>query len=295
MADQKRTAVDWEDVRVFLALGRHGSLSAAARALSVTHATISRRLQALEHSVGEKLVERRPDGYVLTSAGTRALVAAGHMDTAAQTFGRQGSGQTPQGLVRINASPALAYGFLIGRLAGLTAQHPALDIDLATDLRAISLDRHEADIAVRLGRPQDGDVIAKSLGQVATGFYGTAALCESVTRGAEPVFIGFDETNADLVDARWLRTHFPRSRVAFRTDNQMAQATAARAGAGLSLLPHYIGRRVPDLLPCTLGPVPPPREIWMLFRRQDRQDLAIRTVTEHLEQVFAREEALFEG
>lgn len=73
MADRKRTEVDWQDVRVFLALGRYRSLSAAARALQVNHATIARRLQSLEHSMGEKLVERRPDGYLLTPAGEVAL------------------------------------------------------------------------------------------------------------------------------------------------------------------------------------------------------------------------------
>jgi len=293
MADQKRTAVDWEDVRVFLALGRHGSLSAAARALSVTHATISRRIQSLEDSVGEKLVERRPEGYVLTPAGTRALAAAGDMETAALTFGRDGDDDTPRGLVRINASPALALGFLIPRLATLPARHPGLDIDLATDLRSISLDRHQADIAVRLGRPRDGDVIAKPLGVMASGLYGTAAVCDAVAAGAEPVFVGFDEENADIPDAAWLARQFPRSRVAFRAGHQMAQASAARAGAGLVVLPHYIGRQMPELRRCDLGAEPEPREIWMLIRRQDRKDLPIRTVVEFLERTFADEQALF--
>lgn len=295
MADQKRTAVDWEDVRVFLALGRHGSLSAAARALSVTHATISRRIQSLEDSVGEKLVERRPEGYVLTPAGTRALVAAGDMEAAALTFGRNGDDGAPKGLVRINASPALALGFLIARLAELPTVHPGLDIDLATDMRSISLDRHQADIAVRLGAPKDGDVIARPLGLMASGFYGTAAVCEAVAGGAEPVFVGFDEENADIPDAAWLARHFPRSRVAFRAGHQMAQATAARAGAGLVLLPHYIGRRMADLQSFDLGRMPEPREIWMLIRRQDRRDVPIRTVAAFLEQVFADEKVLFEA
>jgi len=280
---------------VFLALGRHGSLSAAARALSVTHATVSRRLQALEDRVGEKLVERRPEGYVLTAAGTRALAAASDMEAAASTFGRNGGDGTPCGLVRINASPALALGFLIPRLAVLPGLHPGLDIDLATDVRSISLDRHQADIAVRLGRPQDGDVIAKPLGLMASGLYGAAAVCDAVAAGAEPVFVGFDEENADIPDAAWLARHFPRSRVAFRAGHQVAQAAAARAGAGLVLLPHYIGRQMPDLRACPVGPVPEPREIWMLIRRQDRKDLPIRTVAEFLERTFADERALFEA
>jgi len=283
---------------VFLALGRHGSLSAAARALSVNHATISRRIQALEESLGEKLVDRRPDGYVLTTAGKRAIEAAGDMEAAAQSLARDGQGgaegdSAVRGLVRVNAPPALSQGFLIDRLARLGALHPGLDIDLATDLRAVSLDRHQADIAVRLTRPDDGDFIVKPLGTMGFGFYGTPVLCEAVEGGAEPVFVGFDEENASMPDAVWLARHFPRARVAFRANNHLSQAIAARTGAGIAVLPHYIGRQVPGLRACALTPVRDPRDMWLLIRGQDRKDRAIRTVADHLQQVFEEERALF--
>lgn len=281
-------------MRVFLALGRHGSLSAAARALSVNHATISRRIQALEDSLGEKLVDRRPDGYALTAAGRRALAAAGDMESAAQSLARGGDDDgAVRGLVRVNAPPALSQGFLIDRLARLAALHPGLDLDLATDLRAVSLDRHKADIAVRLTRPRDGDFIVKPLGTMGFGFYGTPTVCEAVESGADPVFVGFDEENADMPDALWLAQRFPRSRVAFRANNHMSQAIAARTGAGLAVLPHYIGRQVPGLRACALEPVREPRDMWLLIRGQDRKDRAIRTVADHLQQAFEEEKALF--
>lgn len=295
MAEKKRTEVDWQDVRVFLALGRHGSLSGAARALSVNHATIARRIQSLEATLGEKLVERRPEGYILTAAGTRALAAAGDMEAAAQTLGRGGEDGSLKGLVRVNASPALSQGFLIARLATLPALHPGLDIDLATDLRSISLERREADIAIRLGRPMDGDFIAKRLGTMAYGFYGTPAICERVEDGADPVFVGFDEVNADIPEAAWLSRAHPAARVAFRANNHVLQATASRAGAGLALLPHYIGRKEAGLRQCRLEPLPEPREIYLLTRRQDRKDPAIGAVVDHLLRIFADERALFEA
>jgi molybdate transport repressor ModE-like protein len=295
MAEKKRTEVDWQDVRVFLALGRHGSLSAAARALSVNHATIARRIQSLEATLGEKLVERRPDGYVLTPAGTRALAAAGDMESAVQTLGRGGGDGSPQGLVRVNASPALALGFLVARLAKLPLLHPGLDIDLATDLRSVSLERHETDIAIRVGRPVDGDFIARQLTTIAYGFYGTSAVCEHVEDSAQPVFIGFDEVNADLPESTWMAREHPQARVAFRSNNHVAQAIAARSGVGLALVPHYIGRKEPDLRLCRLEPVPQPREVWLLTRRQDRRDLPVRTVVDYLMRIFADERALFEA
>lgn len=293
MADKKRTEPDWQDIRVFLALGRYGSLSAAARALSTNHSTISRRLQSLEATLGEKLVERRPEGYVLTPAGTHALAAASDMEAAVHTLGRGSADGTPRGLVRVNAPPALSQGFLVGRLARLPLQQPGIDIDLATDLRSVSLERHVTDIAVRLGRPQDGDFIAKPLGLMAFGFYGTPTLCERIEGGAEPVFVGFDEANAYLPEAVWLARHFPQARMVFRANNQVAQATAAGSGVGIALLPHYVGRTTPGLAPCKLDAAPPPREIMLLTRRQDRKDLPIRTVVEYLVEVFDDERALF--
>ena len=296
MTEKKRTEPDWQDIRIFLALGRYGSLSAAARALSATHSTISRRLRSLEATLGEKLVERRPEGYVLTEAGTRALAAAGDMEAAVQTLGRGSEDGSVRGLVRVNASPAISQGFLVAKLARLPLLYPGLDIDLASDLRAVSLERHVTDIAVRLGRPKDGDVIAKPLGKMGFGFYGTKAVCKRIADGAEPVFIGFDEANAYIPEAEWLARHFPQARVVFRANNQVAQATAALTGVGVALLPHYIGRSTPKLLPCDLAPAPspPPREIWLITRGQDRKDLPIRTVVDYLLETFASERALFD-
>lgn len=296
MTDKKRTEVDWQDIRVFLALGRHGSLSAAARALSVNHATVSRRIQSLEESLGEKLVERRPEGYVLTPSGVQTMEVASEMEAAAQTLGRGGADGSIKGLVRLNAPPGLAQGFLIAQLAKLPSIYPGLDINIATDLRSISLERHQADIAIRLGRPVDGDFIAKLLGRMASGFYGTHEVCQFIETSGNPTFIGFDEENSDMPDAVWLARNYPRARISFRANNHMAHALAARSGAGLALLPHYIGRKEPCLRLCQLPlAVPADREIWLLMRRQDRKDMPTRTVVDYLMQVFANEQHLFEA
>jgi DNA-binding transcriptional LysR family regulator len=293
MAVKKRTEADWQDFRVFLALGRHGSLSAAARTLSVNHATIARRLRSLEAALGERLVDRRPDGYVLTPAGTRTLAAANDMETAVQTLGRGGADNAPRGMVRVNTPPGLAQGYLTSRLAEIPGKYPGLDIELATEIRTVSLERHEADIAVRLGRPQDGDFLARPLVTMGFGFYGKPSLCRKIEAGAMPVFVGFDESNAHVPEAVWLMRHFPRARLSFRANNQFAQATAAISGAGLALLPHYLGRTQRGLRLCHLPVTLPLRELWLLTRRQDRKDQPIRIVADHITQAFAAERALF--
>ena len=238
MADRKRTELDWQDVRTFLALAHHGSLSAAARMLAVNHATIARRLHSLEESLGDKLVERRPEGYVLTQAGAQALEAASDMEHAAQVLARGLDEGMPSGLVRIASSPGLSAGFLTSRLATLPLRYPRLDIDLAPNLRSISLERHEADIAVRFDRPKDGDIVVRPLTSVGYGFYGTDEACRSVEAGGDPVFVGFNEADAHLSHAAWMARRFSRARVAFRAQDQVAQSIVARSGIGLALLPH---------------------------------------------------------
>jgi DNA-binding transcriptional LysR family regulator len=165
---------------------------------------------------------------------------------------------------------------------------------MSTDLRSVSLERHEADIAVRLGKPGDVDLIAKQAGVMGYGFYGLPAICELAEQGTLPPFVGFDEANADMPDAVWLAQAFPQARVAFRVSDQAGQAAAARAGAGMALLPHYIGRNEPKLRLCRLECTRPPREIWLLTRRHDRNNTAIRSVVDFILQTFSRERALFQ-
>ncbi|CAG9234350.1 LysR family transcriptional regulator [Paraburkholderia caribensis] len=294
MADQIRTSFDWEDIRIFVSLARYGSLSATARALSLSHATISRRIQTLEKALGEKLVERRPDGYVLTTAGVRALSPASEMEVAAARLGRGGQPQEPSGLVRVNAPPSLAQCFLVEKLAGLTAAYPTLDVDLATDFRAVSLERREADVALRFGRPTDGEVIAKRAATPGFGFYAVDEWRRRLAAGESPTFVGFDDANAHLPEASWLRETYPRARVAFKSNSQVMQAAAARAGAGIALLPHFVGRGEATLVHCEMKEAPPSRELWLLIRRDGVTNLAIKTVVDFLMNLLSSERALIE-
>jgi DNA-binding transcriptional LysR family regulator len=217
------------------------------------------------------------------------------MEAGAAILGRGGTDDGLKGLVRLNAPPSLSQAFIVPRLAKLGAEQPGLDIDVATDVRMVSLERRETDIALRFGRPQDGDVLAKPLVNMSFGFYGIPACRRRVAEGGEPVFVGFDEANANLPEAAWLARNFPRARVAFRADNHIAQAAAAVAGGGLALLPHFIGRLEDRLQLCPLNPSPPSRELWLVTRRHDRSDRAIRAVVEQLLRLFAESRDLFEG
>ncbi|MFG1378329.1 LysR family transcriptional regulator [Xanthobacter autotrophicus] len=295
MADRNRTALDWEDARFFAALARHGSLSATARALGVNHATVARRVAAMEQALGEKLFERRPDGYGLTPAGTRALEAADAMEKAARRLLRAQEPRPLGGLVRIATTPSLADLYLVPRLAALTQRHPAIDVEIVSERRLASLARREADIALRLGVPKDADVIALRLATLAFGYYGTPDWRSRIAAGAAPVFVGFDKANAHLPEAAFLARHFPRARLAVRANTQSTQAIAVRAGHGIALLPRFIGAGEPELVPVPLAPLPPTRELFLLTNRLSADDGTVRAVRDGLAALFHADAALFSG
>jgi DNA-binding transcriptional LysR family regulator len=296
MADRFRTArIDWEDVRFFAALARHGSLSAAARALTVNHATVARRLAALEPALATKLFKRRPTGYELTAAGRDALEAADAMEGAAVALARLEPEPALTGLVRITATPSLAEVFLIPRLAALQQQHPALDLEIMAERRSVSLQRHQSDIALRLGRPERGELLARCVARVAYRFYATRVWRDRLKQDAAPAFIGFDEAGSQFPEALWLARRFGKARLVFRCNNQIGQVAAARAGCGIAMLPCFLAASDPDLVEVRFSEVPPARELWMLTRRDVQKTPRIRVVSDFLLDLVKRERSLFEG
>jgi DNA-binding transcriptional LysR family regulator len=295
MPDRFRTELDWEDVRFFAALARHGSLSAAARALTVNHATVARRLAALEQALGAKLFKRRPTGYELTAAGRSALDAADAMESAAAALSQLEPEAALSGLVRLTATPSVAEVFLIPRLAALQEQHPALDLEIMAERRPVSLQRHQSDIALRLGRPERGELLARRVARVAYRFYSTSAWRDRLKQGVAPCLIGFDEAGAQFPEALWLARRFGKARLALRCNNQIGQIAAARAGCGIAMLPCFLAAGDPALVEVRLGDMPPTRELWLLTRRDVQKSPRIRVVTDVLLDLIRHERALFEG
>src|SRR6202034_4892878 len=136
--------------------------------------------------------------------------------------------------------------------------------------------------------------IAKPFATTAYAFYATAEACARLTAGEEPAYIGFDEADAHLPEAVWLSRRFPRARRPFRASNQFAQGIAARSGVGVALLALYIGRGESSLPRCDLGPVPAPREVFVVRRRQNARTMPVNVVVDHLVSVFRQDRALFE-
>ena len=298
MSVKKRTdRLDWEDVRYFVALARHGTLSATARALRINHATVARRITSLERLIGRALFDRRAKGYVLTVEGKAVLNDANAMDEAAlAVLRRLDAGTELNGLVRLAAGRVLAERFLIDRLRRFHERYPAIDLEVIGGSRVVSLAKREADIALRYGSPKDSELVARRLAKITFGLYASSAYRDRLNAGQEPAFIGFDQDSDFVAEAGWLARHFGHSRFSFRTSSQTTQAAAARAGYGVALLPRYVvAIHEPDLVEVSLGERLPERDVWLLIRRDLTKNPRVRAVADYLTEVFHRERRLLAG
>src|SRR5215213_966441 len=167
---------DWDDLRFFLAVARAGRLTVAARRLGADHATVSRRISALESALKAKLFERRPQGYTLTAHGERLLTKAEAMETEALAASSEigGADLAISGIVRIGTPDGFGTTFLAPRIAAFAAQYPDLEIQLIAMPRLLSLSKREADVAVSLAPPREGKIVARKLTDYRLGLYATA-------------------------------------------------------------------------------------------------------------------------
>lgn len=300
MTDKKRTVPetpaigqpDWESLRYCLALARLGSLSAVARALRVNHATVSRRVASVEESLGRVLFDRRADGYGLTEDGRVVLAEAEAMETAVHALrDRLELGAAPRGVVCLTTIWSLADHFLADRLGPFAEAHPGIDLEILTDARIMSLNRREADIALRLGRPEDSDLRARKVADVAYRFYAAPGY---KARGEDAALIGYDEDSDFVAEAAWMHQHLAGRRFRVRSNGHTTQAAAARAGLGVALLPCYLGDPDPGLIRVDHGP-PPPRELWLLTPADRLRIPRVREVFDALAGLIGREAGLFSG
>jgi len=287
--------LDWEDLRFALALARHGSLSAAARALRVNHATVSRRIDRLQGAIGQLLFDRRKEGYRLTETGQTVLDQLTRMDEAVLSLLSLPLQVEEGGLVRLTAARVLADGFLVDRLGELRQRLPSTDIEILGESRLISLARREADIAIRLGSPKDSELVGRKIGVVGYGFYASSTYLAELAEGAPLQFVGFDPDSDFVLEAAWMKREFPGQRIAFRSNSQTSQAAAARAGFGIALLPHYLAIDDTELQPAPIEGEPPRREVWMLMRKDLVDKPRIRAVAEEIADLFFRERDMLLG
>jgi len=272
MAAKKQDLADlgtgrWDDVRIFLAAHRHGSLGAAAQRLGIDTTTVSRRLAVFEQDLGLRLFERTRDGLSPTHAAERILDAAEGMEAAHARLVRESSQQpaAPEGTVRVSVAPGLADTFIAPRLVRLRARHPRLSIELDASVRPRDLSRHEADLAVRSMAPQGADLLVTKLVSARWIVAASPQLVKDLGRISswnDTPWVAWDRDLTSLPPARWLAKHAPRAPIALRTSHFSAQLRAVESGLGVALFPiPYV--RAHGLAPVRFAPaLEPTTESW---------------------------------
>jgi len=290
---------DWDDLRVFLTLARDGKLTAAARRLEVSHPTVARRVKALEDAIGARLFDRLPDRFVLTSAGEELLADAQAMERAAESIHRRsaGLGDTFHGTVRLSAGEAMA-GFLADRLRRLRHNMNCVEIELVATHTLANLSRREADLLIREQVPDLASLVTRKLGRAAHAVYaGLDLAIADRSRAAlrRMPWVGFDEEHGYMPGQGWVLDLLEGGRPAVRVNNWLVLRDAARAGAGLAVLPCYLGDG--DARLRRIGPVL--REVaadqWLLVHQDLRALPRVRAVMDALVRLFQEERPAIEG
>lgn len=292
--------MDWDDVRMFLAVARTGQILAASKRLGVNHATLSRRVTTLEERLKTRLLVRRTNGCDLTAEGEIFLHAAERMETemlrAQASVGHLDSAIT--GTVRIGAPDGFGVSFLAPRLGRLIARYPELRIQLVPVPRSFSLSQREADIAITLERPEQGRLVSSKLTDYTLGLYASkayleqAALPDSVEALKLHPRIGYVE---DLIFTASLNFSGEIMRswdAAFEISTAIGQTEAVRSGAGIGILHDYIARQFPELTRI-LPDVSIKRAYWTTYHESARDLVRVRTVADFLQELVSEERRMF--
>lgn len=288
--------LEWDDLRYFLAVHRHGTHAAAGRALRVAATTIGRRLSSLETGLGVKLLRRTPGGLVPTEAGQRLRLHAERVEAEVLASERAltGEDQRVSGPVRLTSGDGLAVYVLAPRLLELRARYPELEVDLRGDTRVLDLSRREADVAVRVFRPREPSLVARKLAAFPFGVYGSEAYFarkgrpSSVRDLSRHDWVVPDAAQEGAPHQVWRRRNAPGARAAVRASTTSLLMAACASGLGLALVPELLATHEPRLvpvLPRTAGL--PSGELWAVTHQDLRHSARVNAVLSWLVEVLA--------
>ena len=292
--------MNWDDARMFLAVARTGQILAASRRLGVNHATLSRRVSALEEALKTRLLIRRTNGCDLTAEGEAFLRAAERMETemlAVQaSIGRIDTAVA--GTVRVGAPDGFGVSFLAPRLGRLTARHPELKIQLVPVPRSFSLSQREADIAITLERPEQGRLVSSKLTDYTLGLYasrdylaenGTPETVEDLKAHRR---VGYVEDLIFTASLNFTGEIMRSWDASFEISSATGQTEAVRSGAGVGILHDYIARQYPELVRL-LPETSIRRAYWTTWHESARDLTRVRTVAEFVQELVRKEHGIF--
>ena len=290
----------WDDLRVVLAVARHGSLSGAARFLGVNHSTVLRRIAALEAGLGTRLFDRLPSGYALTLAGDDMHMVAARMEEEIAAAQRRLSGRDtqPTGTVRVTTIDILALYLLPRHLASFRTAYPGISVELVIAETPFSLTKREADVAIRATNKPPEALVGRAVAGLAFAIYRARDSTGDATSSddlAAHDWVALDESFDHLPLGRWVKGHVPKERIGYRANSVAALHEAAKAGLGYALLPCVLGDAAGELQRVT-PPIPElATQIWLLTHSDLRYSGRVRAFLDYIANALGRDRDLFEG
>ena len=280
----------WETYRSFLGVMTQGSLSAAARKLALTQPTVGRHIDQLEADLGLSLFTRSQTGLIPTLAARELLPHAQAMASAADALVRASSGADAEerGTVRLTASVMIGGEVLPPILTAFRDAHPHIAIELVLSDQTQDLLRRDADIAVRMVRPKQEALVARKVGRIGFGLFAHRRYLEkhgtprSLEEMARHSIIGFDKETPFIQALRGNGLKLTREIFALRTDADLAQMAALRAGFGIGVTQLGIGWREPDLVPLLPGALKFELEVWLVMHKNLARTKRVRLLFDHL-------------
>ena len=292
--------MNWDDLRFVLALSRAGSLARAARELKVDHTTVGRRIEAVEAGLGVKLFTRTSTGYLPTAEAERLLpdIELVEASVLALQRGAQAQHASIEGVVRVTSGETFGACYLAPRLAAFGREHPGLTIELITGGVVLDLARREADIAVRFFRSQHENLVVRRVADLAHGLYASEGyLAQRPVRDVSELpehSLLTTTPGPNVVEAAWFERLTAGARPAFVCTLTTGLLEAARAGAGIAVLPRYLGDREPTLRHLPM-PDEPREPLWLTVHRDVRFARRVRVVLDFLGACFERDRQLLLG
>lgn len=283
-----------EELRLFLAVMREGNMLAAARRIGVDHSTVARRMTQMERTLGARLFDRSPRGVMPTPA---AFALVGHAERIesellAAMSSIAGRDSDIEGTVRLATPEACAAHLIAPHVAALRARHPRLTLELASESRAASLSRREADIAIMLNPPPKGRLVTRRLADYRLALYGSrdylARAGTPATRAdlARHDFISYIDDLAGFPEMIALDELLPGANICFRASSSAAQHAAVAAGMGLGMLHMFASVQDERLVRILPADMTVQRSYWLVMHADLEAMPRIRAVVDFLDEVM---------
>lgn len=287
--------MNWDDLRLFLAVARTGSISGAAKALQVQHSTVSRRMRTLEEKLGARLIERKTSGYDLTEAGENVRQAALRMEN--EILGVDGalSGKDTilKGPLRVTAINNMASSVLMPMFASFSEAHPQVELHVIVSNDDASLSQREADVAIRLTNAPTDTLIGKRMVTVASTIYGQKDYIEQIHhQKSQPKWIG---VTCCQFHRSWTKETCTDQNFNFISDDTLLTQSAIREGIGVSYLPCFMGDTDPKLARyCDPDPAHD-LGLWILLHPDLKKTGRVLAFRDHMINAIQERSDLFEG